>query len=158
MDDSMKWDLLISAAGTDLHDIMQEAGIVTELRIAKNAVQYRAAVDEIPAVPAGPNGNDPPPADLVPAVPEQPYVPAVTASTPTVWETGLQTIRNTIIKYGNEITQRHTLMTGMPPSNYDSWRIWGLRLKEQARRCRWGEEYTWEIAALDALLYQCPDE
>ena len=47
-------------------------------------------------------------------------------------------IRNTIKKYSNDITERHTLMAEMPASNYDSWRIWGLRLKEQSKRCRWG--------------------
>ena len=88
---------------------------------------------------------------------EQPFVPAVIGSTPTVCEVGLQMICNTITKYGNDIMQHNTLMTGMPASNYDSWRIWGLRLKEQSKRCKWGAAYTWEVAALDALLYQCPD-
>ena len=67
-------------------------------------------------------------------------------------------IRNTITKYSNDIDQRCTLMTGMPASNYDNFRTWGLRLKEQSKRCKWGEEYTWEVDALDTLLYQCPDD
>ena len=46
----------------------------------------------------------------------------------------------------------------MPASNYDDWRTWGLRLKEQSKRCLWGKDYTWEVAALDALLHQCPDD
>ena len=163
MDDSMKWDMLVAAAGNDLHDIMKEANIVTELREAQNSIPFAAYVPEVPLVPMVPagEGGDPPLQDeipAVPAVPEQPYVPPVTASTLTRWETGLQLIRNTIKKYGNDITQRHTLMTGMPASNHDSWRVWGLRLKEQSKQCKWGADYTWEVAALDALLYQCPDE
>ena len=162
MDDSIKWDMLVAAAGTDLHDIMQEAGIVTELRQRADAIQhrpYQPLVPAVPAVPAGENNQPPyqPEVPEVPAVPEQPYVPAVTASTPTVWEVGLQMIRDTIIKYGNDITQRHTLMRKMPSTDYDSWRVWGLRLKEQSKRCKRGAAYTWEVAALDALLYQCTD-
>ena len=113
MDDSMKWDMLVAAAGNDLHDIMLESGIVTELRQAANEIPYAPYQPLVPEVPAGEDGND--------------------------------------------ITQRNTLMTGMPASNFDSWRIWGLQLKEQSQRCKWGAEYTWEVAALDALLYQCPD-
>ena len=124
---------------------MMEAGIVTVLRDARNEIPYAAAVE---GVAAGPEG-DPPAQD---PVPEQPFVPAVLASTPTVWETGLQMIRNTITKYGNEIMQRNTLMTGMPSTNYDSWRTWGLRLKEQPKRCKWGADYTWEVAALVAIV------
>ena len=129
---------------------------MTVLRNGANAIPWAAAVPEQDHVPAGP-GGEPPEIPHRPFVPEQPYVPPVIASTPTVWETGLQMIRNTIKKYANDIMQRNTLMTEMPASNYDSWRIWGLRLKEQSQRCRWGAEYTWEVAALDALMYQCPD-
>ena len=156
MDDSVKWDMLVAAAGTDLHDIMLEAGIVTELRQAADEIAHRPFQPYQAAVPAGP-GGDPPQQPEVPEVPERPYVPAVIGSTPTVWEVGLQMIRDTITKYGNDITQRHTLMTKMPSTDYDSWRVWGLRLKEQSKRCKWGAAYTWEVAALDALLYQCPD-
>ena len=45
MDDSMKWDMLVAAAGNDLHDIILEAGIVTELRTAANEIPYAAAQD-----------------------------------------------------------------------------------------------------------------
>ena len=116
MDDSMKWDMLVAAAGTDLHDIMKEAGIVTVLRNGANAIPWAAYVPEQVHVPAGP-GGEPPEIPHRPAVPEQPYVPEVIASTPTVWETGLQLIRNTIKKYANDIMQRNTLMTEMPASN-----------------------------------------
>ena len=54
--------------------------------------------------------------------------------------------------------QRAILMMEMPPSDYDDWRTWGLALKEQSQRCEWGPKYSWEVAALDALLYQCPDD
>ena len=131
LDDSMKWDILIAAAGHDLHDIMKEAGVETRKREAKNAIQHQDAQE---AVEAGEN-NDPPARE---AVPEQPYVPAVTAITPTVWEVGIVMIRNTIQKYSNDIEQRCTLMTRMPAAKYDNWRTWGLRLKEQSKRCKWG--------------------
>ena len=157
MDDSMKWDMLVATAGNDLHDIMKEAGIITERRNARNEQQHRPFQARVPAVP-GPNPGDDNLHEEVPEQPEVPYLPAVTASVPTEWDTGIQLIRNTIKKYGNAISQRHTLMTAMPASNYDSWRVWGLRLKEQSKRCGWGAAYTWEVAALDALLYQCPDE
>ena len=77
---------------------------------------------------------------------------------PTKWDVGLQMIRNTISKFSNDIVQRCTLMTIMPAANYDDWKTWGLCLKEQSKRCMWGTDYTWEIAALDALLYQCLDD
>ena len=151
LDDSMKWDVLIAAAGSDLHDIMKEACIETSKRIAQNEIPHRDAQEE---VPAGPN-NDPPYQEFMP---EQPFVPAVTPITPTVYAVGIEMIRNTITKFGNDISQRCMLMTGMPASKYDDWRTWGLRLKEQSKRCKWGKDYTWEVAALDALLYQCPDD
>ena len=92
MDDSMKWDMLVAAAGNDLHDIMLESGIVTELRQAANEIPYAPYQPLVPEVPAGEDGND--------------------------------------------ITQRNTLMTGMPASNFDSWKIWRLRLKEQSQWCK----------------------
>ena len=56
MDDSMKWDMLIAAAGDDLHDIIKETAIVLEAITAQ---------DEIPHRPyqarreAGPENNPP---------------------------------------------------------------------------------------------------
>ena len=96
MDDSMNWDVLIAAGGMDLHDIMKEAGVETQMRERKDEIPYRARVE---AVEAGEN-NDPPASD---ALPEQPHVPAVTAITPTVWDVGIQMIRNTISKFSNYI-------------------------------------------------------
>ena len=61
-------------------------------------------------------------------------------------------IKDTIAKYMNPIMQRAILMTEMPASNYNDWRTWGLALKEQSQQCAWGKDYTWEVAALDALL------
>ena len=43
--------MLVAAAGNDLHDIIKEAGIVTVLRNAANAIPYAAYVPEVPLVP-----------------------------------------------------------------------------------------------------------
>ena len=145
LDITQKWDLFVATGGTDLHDVVKEAGIVMEQR---EAVDFQAAVQ---AVPAGPNGNDPAPVDAVPEV------RAVEAIVATPWQAGIAMVRAVINKYGIPISQRHILMTKMPSTDYSDWRTWGQRLKEQAKRCEWGEAYTWEVAALDALLYQCPD-
>ena len=48
-------------------------------------------------------------------------------------------------------------MFKMPASDYLYWRKWGQELLEQEKRCKW-EEYKAEQAALDALLYQCPNQ
>ena len=151
MDDSMRWDMLIAAGGDDLHNIIKEAEIQPIKRDPQNEIPHAPYQ---PPVPRGPNG-DPPGSE---AVPEQPHVPAVTQLIPTKWDVGLKMIRDTISKYSNDIQQRAILMTEMPPSNYEDWRTWGLALKEQSQRCLWGKHYTWETAALEALLYQCPDE
>lgn len=44
MDDSLRWDILVAAGGTDLHDVMKEAGIETRKRDAKNAIPYQPYV------------------------------------------------------------------------------------------------------------------
>ena len=112
MDDSMKWDMLVATAGTDLHDVMKEAGIITERREARDEQQFRPYRARVPAVPgAGP--GDPNIADEIPEQAELPYLPAVTASVPTQWHNGIEMIRTTIKKYGNQISQRHHLMTGI---------------------------------------------
>ena len=85
-------------------------------------------------------------------------MPGIPLVLPSEFQAGLKLIRDTISKHSNPIIQRAILMTEMPPSNYDDWRTWGLALKEQSQRCKWGPNYTWEVAALDALLYQCPDD
>ena len=60
------------------------------------------------------------------------------------------------MRYTNKIMARNNLFSKMPDSNFSDWRKWGQELLEQAKRCLWGE-YRAEEAALDALLYQCPD-
>ena len=49
-------------------------------------------------------------------------------------------------------------MRKMPASNYPDWKKWTQEIAEQAKRCTLGIHYTWKEAALDALLYQCPDK
>ena len=119
MDNSMKWDMLVATAGNDLHDVMKEAGINTERRDAREEQQFRSYRARVPAVP-GVEPGDANIAEEVPEQPEIPYLPAVTASVPTEWDVGIELIRQTIKKYGNQISQRHTLMTGMPATSYDS--------------------------------------
>ena len=41
MDDSMKWDMLIAAAGDDLHDIIKESGIVLEAIEPEDEIPHR---------------------------------------------------------------------------------------------------------------------
>ena len=79
------------------------------------------------------------------------------AKTPTNWEEGIAAIKAAIGKYSNEVMARYKLMFQMPASDYADWRKWSQELLEQAKRCKW-EEYLAEQAALDALLYQCPNQ
>ena len=79
------------------------------------------------------------------------------AKVPTDWDEGIAAIKRAITKYSNQVMARHKLMFLMPASDYADWRKWGQELLEQAKRCKW-EEYTAEVAALDALLYQCPNQ
>ena len=150
MDDSMRWDMIIAAGGEDLHNFIKEANIVTEKQDGQRDILYAARQEAVLPDANGAGGR--------PEVPEQPHVPEIPEITPTAFQAGLQMIRDTISKHLNPIMQRAILMTEMPPSDYDDWRTWGLALKEQSQRCEWGPKYTWEVAALDALLYQCPDE
>ena len=85
-------------------------------------------------------------------------VQGVEAIVPTGWDDGLDMCRAAINKHSNQIMARSKLMRNMPASNYSDWKKWGVELLEQSRRCTWGLTYTAEVAALDALLYQCPDE
>ena len=65
--------------------------------------------------------------------PEQPEIQAVSgvdAIMLTTWDVGIRLICAVLTKY------------------------WNL-FKEQSKRCQSGENYTWEVATLDALLYQC---
>ena len=151
MDDSMKWDMMVAAGGKDLHNVMKEAAIQMEAVTEQRKVPYRARQE---AVPAGPNGNDPAPR---PAQPEQPHIPGRPAIPVTGFDAGMQMIKDAITKHSNPVMQRCILMTEMPSTNYDSWSTCGIALKEQTKRCMYGAKYTWEEAALDALLYQCPD-
>ena len=151
MDESMKWDMLIATAGKDLHNFIKEAGVVTAKIEGRREIRYAARQEAVQPDENGQGGR--------PAVPEQPHVPAVPEVLPTTFEpNGIQLIRDTITKHSNPIWQRAILMTEMPSTNYDDWRTWRLALKEQSQRCEWGPSYTWEVAALDALLYQCPDD
>ena len=104
----------------------------------------------VEARPAGPGGN-PAARDAVE------YVPYTAGVTPTKWAAGLAMCRAAISKYGNQIMARNKLFTQMPASDYPDWTKWGQELIEQAKRCVW-VNYGAEQAALDALVYQCPDE
>ena len=147
MDEPMKWD----TAGKDLHNFIKEAGIVTAKQEGRREVQYQARQEAVQPDESGNGGR--------PAVPEQPHVPGIPEINPTTFEPlGIQMTRDIITKHSNPIMQCAILMTEMPSTNYDDWRTWGLALKEQSQRCEWGPKYTWEVAALDALLYQCPDD
>ena len=157
MDDSMKWDVLIAAGGEDLDNVMKEASIKTEAKEEIPEVPYRRYRQYQPEIPRGPSGDPPGQAEQQEQL-EQQHVPKVPAVVPTKWDNGIKMIENTIQKYMNPIMQRAILMTEMPAANYDDWRTWGLALKEQSQRFAWGKDYTWEVAALDALLYQCPDQ
>ena len=85
-------------------------------------------------------------------------IPAIEAIVPTPFEEGVEKIREVIGKYSNLIMQRKILMTEMPASNYADWRKWGQMLRQQAQRCNYDDgTYTSDVAALDALLFQCPD-
>ena len=72
------------------------------------------------------------------------------AIVPTVWNMGIQMMRDTITKYSNQVMARHKLMFNMPSTNYSDWRKLAQELLEQAKHCRW-DNYGAEQAALDAL-------
>ena len=84
-------------------------------------------------------------------------VAGVVGIDPTPWQEGIGACRAAIIRYTNQIMARNTLFTKMPAANYSDWRKWGVELLEQAKRCSW-DDYGFERAALDALMYQCPDK
>ena len=105
LDITQKWDMFVATGGTDLHDIVKEAGIIM---IQREQVQFRAAVEYRAA---GVN-NDPPERQAEDEIPAQDPIVA------TEWQAGLKLIRAVINKYGNPIGQRHLLMTGMPASDY----------------------------------------
>ena len=117
--------MLIATAGNDHHDIIKEANIITEARKREEPVTYPYQA----AVTASLNNHTPAREE----VPEHLAEDSHDAIIATPWETGIKWIQNTISKYSKKITQRSTLMTGMPASNYDSWRTWGLKLKEHGR-------------------------
>ena len=111
------------------------------------------AQDEIPEIPADPTNN----------IPGQAFQAAVRRrigrpETPaTTWDEGIKMIRNAISKYSNQVMARYKLMFEMPATDHTDYRKWCDELLEQAKRCQW-EEYGAEQAALDALLYQCPNQ
>ena len=65
-------------------------------------------------------------------------------------------IRANIWEYLNGIMKRSILMTKMPSTDHADWIKWANELTDQAKRINWAN-YDWKEAALDALLYQCPD-
>ena len=146
-----KWGLLIATGGTHMKDLVIHQAAVEVRQIPE--VQAVQAVQGVVGVPAGPQGN-PPAVQAVQAVAEVIGQPAVN---PTPWEAGLVLIRAAISKYANQITARKKLFSEMPHTDYSDWRKWTQELLEQAKRCIW-TNYGPEQAALDALLYQCPDE
>ena len=77
--------------------------------------------------------------------------------TATSWADGIEAIKKAIGKYSNSVMDRYKLMFKMPATDYEDWRKWGQELLEQAKRCKY-EDHTAEKAALDALLYQCPNQ
>ena len=121
------WDLLIITGGNDMEDLIQFQSGIE----TRQQARVQAVI--------GP-----------PAVPEIPQI------TPSTWEEGMTLARAAINRHTNQTEARHYLWTEMPPSNYTDWRKWGQELVEQAKRCDWNN-YAWEKAALDALIYQCPD-
>ena len=142
--DKQRWALVISTGKEDMKDlVIKQAGVQVRQQVFIQAVQHQ------PAVPAGANGNPP-------AQQEVPEVIGQEALVPTTWKTGLTLCRRAISKYSNQISARHTLFAKMPASNYSDWRKWTTELLDQANRCQW-DGYNAEKAALDVLLYQCPD-
>ena len=95
--------------------------------------------------------------DRVAGVVGPPAVPEIPRITPSTWDAGMALARAAIERHTNQTEARHFLWTEMPASKYSDWRKWGQELEEQAKRCDWNE-YGWEKAALDALIYQCPDK
>ena len=126
--DKQMWDLLIITGGPDMEDLIQ----------FQSGIETRQR-DRVAGV-VGP-----------PAVPEIPRI------TPSTWDEGMALARAAINRHTNQTEARHFLWTEMPASKYSDWRKWGQELEEQAKRCDWNE-YGWEKAALDALIYQCPDK
>ena len=112
----------MATRGTELHDIIKEAGIITYKKDKVNGVlcqAFRAAV-------VGPNPQLEF-TEILPS-PEQPEV------IPTPMEEGYKMIWTIIRKYSNSIMQRSILMTQMPASEYSDRRKWANEHKEQARR------------------------
>ena len=83
-------------------------------------------------------------------------VPEIPAVIPTPLEEGIEMIRANIWEYLNGIMKRSILMTKMPSTDHADWIKWANKLTDQAKRINWAN-YDWKEAALDALLYQCPD-
>ena len=143
---TQRWNLLLSVGGSDLEDvILHQADIQIKDVPQQDPVQGRSGQEEIRDA----QGN----------ITQQYQAPVRAvigrnAKTPTNWE---EAIKAAIGKYSNEVMARYKLMFEMPASNYADWRKWGQELLEQAKRCKW-EEYQAEQAALDALLYQCPNQ
>ena len=145
---TQRWNLLLSVGGSEIVDLATQAKIQIK------------AVDPIDPVAAQEEQDEVRDAQGNVTQQHRPAVRAVigrNAKLPTDWDEGIQAIKDAISKYSNQIMARHKLMFLMPASDYSDWRKWGQELLEQAKRCKW-EEYTAEVAALDALLYQCPNQ
>ena len=145
---TQRWNLLISVGGSEIDDLVTQAGIQVNAREAIQPEAEQQAQEEI----RGPDGNITQPFRAGRAA-----VIGRNEVRPTNWEDGIQAIKTAINKYSNQVMARHKLMFLMPASDYTDWRKWGQELLEQAKRCNW-KDYTAEVAARDALLYQCPNQ
>ena len=85
-----------------------------------------------------------------------PAVAAADAIVPTPWEAGIELCKAAIREFCSKIVTRKVLFTEMQASNYPEWRKWVQELSEQSKRVNW-DNYGWQQATLDAVLYQCPD-
>ena len=144
-----RWNLLLSIGGSDLEDvILHQVDIQVKDIPAVDPVQGQEGQEEIRDA----QGN----------ITQQFRAPVravigKNAIVPTNWEEVIDAIKAAIGKYSNEVMARYKLMFQMPASDYSDWRKWGQELLEQAKRCKW-EEYLAEQAAVDALLFQCPNQ
>ena len=130
--DKQKWNLMIATGGNNLEDLIVHQ---VETR-QQNAVL---------AVVANPGAQPPVLARA-----------KTKGIVPTPWDEGLELCRTAISRYTNQVMARNKLLSEMPATDYSDWRKLGQELLKQAKRCLW-DDYGFEQAALDALLYQCPE-
>ena len=147
---SQRWNLLLATGGSDLEDIiLYQAKIITKHQPRVDPVQDRQEIPHVPPNADGQNGQEY--AAAIEPVIGRPEI------NPTPWDEGITLIRNTITKYSNHVMARKKLWFDMPAGNYSDWRKWAQELLLQAERCNW-KDCNAEQAALDAMLYQCPNQ